>query len=248
MASTVNKGNQKNGRSLSSIAKWAVIGVVMLIFLFLFRGELSRLLDRATGVKLSPTGIEIKTADTPLGKTVVSGTSIKSSGDLIEGIRGTNYVNKQYKFQISWPNSVNWSASDTYGEALHQKLGLPPTIEIPIVIMRNEMVGNFRPNVNVLVESVGNMSIRQYIELSVQSMQQRGWIIFSSSVDEVTEGGLLVFLNTSFENDLYQFQRIIIASGRAYVITASQLPPDNLLSQQLREELRDILNSFRLIT
>ena len=62
-----------------------------------------------------------------------------------------------------------------------------------------------------------------------------------------TQGGLLVFLNTSGGNKLYQFQRIAIASDKAYVITASQLPPDNLLSQHVRDELRGILNSFRLI-
>jgi hypothetical protein len=113
--------------------------------------------------------------------------------------------------------------------------------------MRNELVGSFRPNVNVVVESVGNISIRQYMDSAVQSMQQQGWVVLSSNVDEVTQGGLIVFLNTSFGNNIYQFQRIVISSGQAYVVTASQLPPDNLLSKQLREELKRILNSFHLI-
>jgi hypothetical protein len=73
------------------------------------------------------------------------------------------------------------------------------------------------------------------------------WQIYASSVDEKTQGGLLVFLNTSFTQKLFQFQRIAIGSGRAYVITASQLPPDDQLSVEVREDLRGILNSFRLI-
>ena len=71
--------------------------------------------------------------------------------------------------------------------------------------------------------------------------------IISSGVDESTQGGFLVFYNPSYGNKIYQFQRIAIDSGRAYVVTASQLPPDDQLSQQTREELRKILNSFRLI-
>jgi hypothetical protein len=247
MDSSEKDGGQINGKSWAGVAKWVVLGVVLLFFLFLFREQIGRILDRTTGLTISEKGVEIKTAATPLGTTTVSNIPVKADSSIAEGIQGSNYVNQLNKFQISWPGNGKWSASDTMGKALQRQLGLPPTVDIPIIITRNELIGSFRPNVNVVVESIGNMSVRQYMDSSVQSMQQHGWIVLSSNVDETTQGGLLVFLNTSSGNNIYQFQRILISSGRAYVVTASQLPPDNLLSQQLREELRSILNSFQLI-
>jgi hypothetical protein len=247
MDSSEKDAGQKNGKSWAGVAKWIVLGVVLLFFLFLFRGQIGRILDRTTGLTISEKGVEIKTATTPLGTTTVSNAPVKADSSIAEGIQGSNYVNQLYRFQIRWPSNGKWSASDTTGKALHRQLGLSHTVDIPIVIMRNELVGSFRPNVNVVVESVGNVSIRQYMDSSVQSMQQLGWTILSSNVDESTQGGLIVFLNISSGNNIYQFQRILMSSGRAYVVTASQLPPDNLLSQQLRDELRNILNSFQLI-
>jgi hypothetical protein len=238
--------NEENATSSAGIAKWVVLGIASLTFMVLFRAQLGGLLERLSGIEFEPSSkaVKIKFLDTPLGKTEVS--TVKTSSDQIGGIHGSTYTSRQYSFQISWPSGGNWQASDSYGRTLHQQLGLPPTLEIPVVIMKNELVGNFRPNVNVVVETIGNMSLRQYMDLSIQSMQQMGWTILSSSIDEATQGGLLVFMNKSFGDGVYQFQRHAVAFGRAYVVTASQLPPTNLISEQLQEELRGILNSFRL--
>lgn len=243
------EGNKTNGRSLPGVTKWIVLGIVALTFMFLFREPLTQFLHRATDVEISKQGVKIKTLQTPLGEMEVSVSNVSKQTDysLSEGIHGNNYINQRYKFRISWPDNVNWNASESFGKFLHNQLGLQPTIEIPIVITKNEMVGNFRPNVNVVVEPVGsNMTIDKYLDLNIQQMKQMGWTILSSGIDEATQGGLLVFLNNSFGDTLYQFQRIAIGSGMAYVVTASQLPPENLLYQQLRSDLNNILNSFQL--
>jgi len=244
------EGNKTNGRSSAGVIKWIVLGIVALTFMFLFRGPLTQFLHRATDIEITKQGVKIKTLQTPLGETEVSVSNVskQTNYSLSEGIQGNNYINQHYKFRISWPDNINWNASESLGKSLHNQLGLPPTIEIPIVITKNEIVGNFSPNINVVVESVGsNMTIDKYLDLNIQQMKQMGWTILSSSIDETTQGGLLVFLNNSYVDTLYQFQRIAIVSGRAYVVTASQLPPKNLLSQRLRSDLNNILNSFQLI-
>lgn len=231
----------------TGIVKWVVLGVVAITVLFLFKGEIGRLLERTENLEISSGGLKIKTAQTLLGKAEVSNVTVKVSEVLGEGIQGRTYVSRQHKFQITWPDGGGWSASDTMGKSLMQQHGLPPTVDIPLVIMKNEMVGSFRPNVNVVVETIGSMSPNDYINGSIQALQQQGWQILTRDIDEATQGGFISFYNNSLGYQLYQFQRIAVANGKAYVITASQLPPEDSLSQQLREELLSILNSFRVI-
>lgn len=239
--------NLKSRNDWAGIAKWVVFGVVAITALFLFKGEIGRFLERAENIEISSDGLKIKTTQTLLGKAEVSSVNVKASEVIGEGIQGNTYVSHQHKFQIAWPSNGDWSASDTAGKSIMQQLGMPPTVDVPLVIMKNEMVGNFRPNVNVVVETIGSMSASDYISMNIQALQQQGWQILTKDIDEATQGGFISFYNTSFGSKVYQFQRLAIASGKAYVITASQLPLDDFLSQQLREELLSILNSFRVI-
>ena len=228
--------------------KWVVLGVIALAFMALFQKELGRLLDRTSDLSITSSGIQIKTVDTPLGKADVSAVVVKESEAPATGIQGTRYTSRQYKLQISWPDASKWSASESTGQALAKQLELPPTISIPIVILHNEVVSNFRPNVNVVVEKVGSMPIREYIDATVQGVSKMGWHVLSTSVDPATNAGFVVLLNKSFGSDIYQVQRIVMAHGNAYVVTASQLPPDNVMSAQLREDLLAIINSFRILS
>lgn len=239
-----DKSGSKSDRP--GIVKWVVLGVVVIIALFLFKEEIKQLLGRTESIDL-PGGVKIKTASTVLGKAEVSAVTVKGSKSLGEGIQGSKFVSRQHKFEITWPGGGDWSASDTIGNFLKQQLGLPPTIDIPLVIMKNEMAGKFRPNVNVGVEAIGRMSFSEYFNSNIQVLQQQGWQILTKDFDEATQGGFLSFYNNSYGYNLYQFQRYAVANEKGYVITASQLPPEDSLSQQLRQQLLGILNSFRII-
>ncbi len=248
MSPLFNKNKQNNSGNAVSIVKPIVLGIVAITFMLLFRDEIGKLLDRTTNVVVSSSGIEIKTTETPLGRTVFSGTSVQQSGTSLDGIQGSTYFSARFSFKMSWPNNIDWTANARDGAEVLQTMGFPPSLKMPLFLMRTQTVGNFRPNVNVLVEKVGDrVSIKEYMDLSVAGMLQQGWEIMSSDIDEATQGGFLTFVNTSSESEVYQFQRILISSGSAYVITASQLPPDDRLSQALKDELRGILNSFYLI-
>jgi hypothetical protein len=235
----------KSQSDFAGVVKWIVLGVITITVLFLFKGEISRFLNKAETVKIG--ALEIKTAQTVLGTASVSNETVKASTVIGDGIQGSTYVNRNSKFQITWPEGNGWNASETMGKSLIQQLGFPPTVDMPLVIMKNEMVGNFRPNVNVVVETIGGMTASDYINRTVQALQQLGWQVLTKDIDEATQGGFISTYYTTSTFKLYQFQRIVVANGKGYVITASQLPPEDSLSQQLKAELLSILNSFRII-
>lgn len=226
--------------------KWVVIGVIVLAFLGLFRAEISRFLDRIGSIEVEKGKIEIRTVQTPLGRTEVSSVTITPAEALVPGVHGTTYVSDRYGFQISWPDNAHWTADENVGTTLLKQLGGVSLAAVPIVILDNELVGNFRPNVNVVVEPVGSVSIHQAVDPLVTRMGQSGWQVLSSEVDEATQSALVVVLNPNF-GGLYQIQRLVMASGRLFTVTASQLPPADQLGTRLRADLLSILNSFRLL-
>ena len=235
----------KSQSDFAGVVKWIVLGVITITVLFLFKGEISRFLNKAETVKIG--ALEIKTAQTVLGTVSVSNETVNSSKVIGEGIQGNTYVNRNSKFQITWPEGNGWNASETIGKTLLQQFGSPSTVDVPLVVMKSEMAGNFRPNINVVVETIGSMSASDYINRTAQTLQQLGWQVVTKDIDEATQGGFVSFYSTTSTFKVYQFQRIVVANGKGYVITASQLPPEDSLSQKLKAELLSILNSFRII-
>ena len=235
----------KSQSDFAGVVKWIVLGVITITVLFLFKGEISRFLNKAETVKIG--SLEIKTAQTLLGTASVSNETVKAGNVIGDGIQGSTYVNRNYKFQITWPEANGWNANDTIGKSVIQKFGFPPTVDMPLVIIKSDIAANFRPNVNGVVETRGTRSASDYINRTVQVLQQQGWQILTKDIDEATQGGFVSFYSTASTFKLYQFQRIVVANGKGYVITASQLPPEDSLSQQLKAELLSILNSFRII-
>lgn len=245
--------NQPPSRNAPIPVKWIVVGVVIISFMLIFKSELGGLLERTSDVKITTSGVEIKaevkTVETPIGQTEVSVVPIARTPQARTGIQNTTYVNTDYDFQISWPNNQDWTADEEIGRQFAQNMGLPATVDIPIAIISNNIVDNFRPNVNVVVEKVGQMPIEEYVALTEENLLQQGWEVLSTSVDPDTNGGVIVLINNMLGpgNELYQFQRIAMGNnGNAYVITASQVPQGDL-SQGLKDDLASIINSFRVI-
>lgn len=244
--------NQPPSGNTSIPVKWIVVGIVIIAFMLIFKGELGGLLERTSDIKISATGLEIKaevkTVETPIGQTEVSVVPIARTPQATTGIKDTTYVNTKYDFQISWPNNQDWTADEELGRQFAQNMGMPATIDIPIVILSNNLIDDFRPNVNVVVENVGQMQIEEYVSLTKQNLLQQGWDVLSTSVDPETNGGVIVLINNMLGagNELYQFQRYAMGNGNAYIITASQVPQADL-SQGLKDDLASIINSFRLI-
>jgi len=244
-----NSDNNESSRSIMSGAstKWMVVGVIAIAFMAMFQAQIGRLLDRVTDVEVSSGGLKIKTVNTPIGKSEVSVVPVSYSTPVQDGISGKTFTSNQHKFQISWPNVNDWTADEVWGNNFLKNAGFPSTVKMPITIRYNDVIGNTRPNVNVVVEMSGNMGIQLYMDLTIQNLATAGWQVVSSTVDEDTQGGFIVLNNADFGEPVYQFQRVAMAHSNAYIVTATGLPPENYLSQQMKEELNSIVNSFRII-
>jgi Na+-transporting methylmalonyl-CoA/oxaloacetate decarboxylase gamma subunit len=231
----------------SASTKWMVLGMLVLVFLVMFHPEIGRLIDRVGDIEVSKEKVEIKTVQTVLGNTQLSSVVVAPPMPS-RGIQGTTYVNPQEGFQISWPDNEHWTANEQIGKDFALRLGLPPTTDVPLVILEKNPTSRFHPNVNVMVEPwIGDgQSVRQTIEPYVNQIRQQGWPVLAFEVDEATHAALVVFLNGSY-GGLYQIQRYVFAPSRAFTITASQLPPADQLGTKLREDLLSTLNSFRFL-
>ena len=105
----------------------------------------------------------------------------------------------------------------------------------------------FVPNVNILVEPVGSLTIRAYLTNASAVARQFGQNEVTSVADDETQSALRVFFSPDpLGRPVYQFQRILISGGNCFIVTASQLPPMDQVGERLRNELSAILNSFRL--
>ncbi len=245
-----NSTNQPPSGNSSFPVKWIVVGVVIISFMLIFKGELGGLMERTSDLKISATGLEIKavvkTVETPIGLTEVSVVPVARTPGERTGIQNTTYTNTKHDFQISWPNNEDWAADEVVGRQMMQDMGVPNTVDIPIFILSKHPIDDFTPNVNVVVEQVGHISIEEYVALNEENLVAAGWEVISSDVDPVTNGGVIVVMNYAFGAPIYQFQRYAMGNGKAYVITASQVPEGDL-SQGLKDDLASIINSFRVI-
>lgn len=232
-------------RLLEVFVSWPFITFIIIL---MFRQQIYKLLPKlGENLKKAKTPLgefefEPKNVTTALGKTGMSRVAVKSSNAslvVIDGIQET-YVSDS--FLISWPKA-KWNENIDKGKTILQQLSTSNR-KLPIYIEKDEIVDNFIPNVNVLVEFIGNLTIREYVDSSIKQMQQMGWQIDSSSFDEDSNVGFISFINSKL--NLYQFQRIAIASGRVYVVTAS-MAKDTLEKMDGISELLAIVNSFRFI-
>jgi len=242
---------QSDNRATQLPVKWLVIGAVAISFMLIFKSELGGLLDRTSDVKITASGVqikaEVKTFETPIGQTEVSVVPVLSTPQTVTGVKNTTYVNTEYAFQISWPNNTDWRADEKFGEQMLESMGSPESVAVPIAIFSKNMVDGITPNINVVVESVGQISIEEYMTYTESNYAAVGIEVVSSSVDPETNGGVIVSLNYMFGAPLYQFQKVAIANGYAYVVTATQVPKGDYLTLGLKQDLTSIINSFRVI-
>ncbi len=231
--------------------KWIVFGVVVISFMLIFKGELGGLLERTSDLKIGASGLEIKaevkTVETPIGKTEVSVVPVARSAQASTGVQNTTYTNTSLGFQISWPENINWRADEDFGNQFVQSMGFPDTVKIPITIFSNHVVDGVTPNINVTVERIPQMSIADYVAANEANYAAMGIEVVSSSVDPETSGGVIVAMNYMFGTPMYQFQKIAMANGYAYIVTATQVPKGDTLTQGLRSDLASIINSFRVL-
>jgi hypothetical protein len=199
--------------------------------------------------RTAPVEMQVRTVESPLGLMDVSSVPAdrrRARPDLTPGLQ--TYQSPRFGFQISWPIGT-WRAEDD-PSLLQQYLaqtGLPTALTLVLMLTHWQPVMGFVPNVNVLVEQVGDATISGYLENCLPMREQLGQRVVSSVADEETQSGFVAFYWTDPSGrPIYQFQRLVFSSGLAYIATASQLPPMDQVGLRLKYELSTILNSLRL--
>lgn len=234
---------------LGVLLSWPVIILIVVLF---FRDEIRALLKGEKIEKIETPFGKIKFSkivDTPLGKMELSGLAVKTNTvglTVLDGIQET-YVGDN--FLISWPSN-SWSNNEEDRASLQKSL-LSSTQKLSIVIMKNEKIDNFNPNINVIVDFVGNLSISHYIDQTIKQMEKFGSTVMEPpQIYEDLHAGFIHLHNDKLlpSIPLRQFQKTIIVSGRAYVVTAS-IAHNTIIAGNINisKELMDILNSFRLM-
>ena len=256
-------------RLLGLVVSWQVI---LLAIVFLFRQQFSDILPTLAKriKKISAGGSEAEfeapqIVDTPLGKAEVSKITVKSSNEIVvlHGIQCT-YVDRIYDFKISWPSN-HWAIRDAKetqkiaekSEELAEKKGLSLAelpFAMPIVIERRGVQNDFNSafNINVVVGPIGNIQIDQLIDSTIDQFKKIGFQLQGKPQisEDKKEGAFISFISQLVgSNELFQFQRIIIDSGKGYYLTAT-LPniPNDPNFPEIKNEMLAIINSFRIIT
>jgi hypothetical protein len=199
--------------------------------------------------RTTPVEMRVQTVESPLGLMDVSSVPIARRGarpDLTPGLQ--NYQSPRFGFHISWPIGT-WRAEDNawlLQQYQMQMFGFSPTVALGLVLSGQPVMG-FTPNVNVLIEQVGNATISGYMDNVASMREQLGQHVVSSVADEETQSGFAaLYSGDAFGRPMYQFQRVIFSGGLAYIATASQMPPMDQVGLRLKDELSAILNSLRL--
>jgi hypothetical protein len=199
--------------------------------------------------RTAPVEMQVRTVESPLGLMDVSSVPAarrSARPDLTPGLQ--NYQSPRFGFQISWPIGT-WRAEDNPSllQQFQTQMGLPTTPPLALMLTYGQRVMGFVPNVNVVVEQVGDATISSYLEKICASVREQFGHVLGSAADEETQSGFVAFyLAYPSGRLIYQFQRLVISGGLAYIATASQLPPMDQVGLRLKDELSTILNSLRL--
>ncbi len=232
---------------------WIVIGIIALVSMFVFVRELRRLLDRATNVEIGPGGVKIKAAKTPLGKMIIANQPAPDAAPAaprspaptapaapVQGMpvpaAPASLVPPAPSFHLEWPQNGNWIRDDVSAAGIGAAL----------LVRFHKSFEKFNPNVNVTVENIGDMDVHQWMDYGNQAFAKLGWQVDNTWFDDATQSGVRVVRNAGVAGTLYQIQRAILRGGKAYVATASKLDSDAGAFPGLYEEMRNILNSFRV--
>lgn len=232
----------------TGVTKWIVIGVIAIVGLFALKQPLERLVDRTEEVKAG--SFSLKTAHTVIGEINVSTEQVsrKEAKQADEQPGFEKYVSSD--FMLAWPSTwMRYDVGIAQTAALYQQMGINATIHF---YCRQKAVNKWGGSSNAYVASApydNSMEFTQQVEqykLAVtQALHAR---IVSENIDPETKGAtfILNFEMPSAYGDimsLYQIQRFSYKDGQIFQLITTTLVDD----KATQEELRSILNSFRIV-
>jgi len=157
------------------------------------------------------------------------------------------YISKELGFKISWPNG--WVGDREIGKKIREQLGFPITVSNPIYILSEKMIHGIRPNINVVVESVGEENIKYYTEQSLNVLKSLNIEVLNYHIDDHFNSATLELRQINPQiGSMFQIQKIIIHNGKAYTITATELNPEHMEKEpNLVNNIKQTVQSFSFV-
>jgi hypothetical protein len=234
------------------IFSWPVLIVAILIA---FRIQILEFLvglgERLTNVKISGAEFRFapKTSDTFFGKTNVSAVATTFSGNSL------TFRSQKYRFEISFPSGKQWESQlpDNQNDVPQEMRSLAPpgTAAILFLVKTAVEYNHFRPNVNVIMQPVGDDSIKVYMAKTASQFLAANIEIDSFDLDERTNGAYIAY-NMVFrveghgEWPMRCVARVALSQGLAFIATATTLK-DSVIPADVQSDLSSMLNSFQLV-
>lgn len=226
--------------SKSSIStKWIVIAVVAIVFLIIFREDISLLLGRTERVIIDPT-TGVITLETPLGTTDVTFRRSQRIDyrSLYPADRFVTYTSSQYRYAISYPRHSVWIEPSALGPYWQQKIESVDGYSKAIIAPGE---GSFAAMVVVRVYQTGSLGIREALlgfhQAAVEGVSYEAPRI-DLATNSATQVGFDRILNKAWVS------RLIVVKGLLYDLRAA-FSPD--VSSQIKEEMNEIVNSFQML-
>ena len=135
---------------------------------------------------------------------------------------------KTAKYSISYP--IDWSFSE-------DNVGTEFIVTSPLATKPNDM---FAENVNLMVQLVGNMSMKSYMELTNQQLSAMNVSEFNSR--DVKDHKELEYLFDYLGNKVKVLQYLWIVNGKAYILTFTDLK--SAYTTHIKQAIQ-ILDSFK---
>lgn len=211
--------------------RWIVLGVVAIAFMLIFKDVLTEKIRDADSITLGADGvtIETQTVETPLGPTILSGPPTEQTAGITPDTAAS--YESPYGYAINWPQDGSWMPVPS------------PVGDFAVGYAR--MFAGFTPNVNVTIEPDMGMTIRQWMNWSNGQLRDLvGATVLDTRIDDQTQTGVRVARIPGLPGE--SIQRILLAGGRAYIVTATSTDAASG-DVKLTQDLNHILNSFRVI-
>lgn len=100
-----------------------------------------------------------------------------------------------------------------------------------------------------MVENVGDINTKSYMELNLNILKVSGMEVLNSHIDEHFNSATLELRQISpLGVSIFQVQKYFIHNGKAYTITISELNPEYMGKEpKLVDEIKEIVQSFSFV-
>ena len=228
--------------------KWIVIGVLAVVAIIIFRGEIAKMIGRNNPTEISITKEGLKVLLTPIGETNISAESSPETQYVDTTKVGSEYayVDRHYKFAINRPPNSEWVPFNRMSATSFVLAAQAFQADESLVFLLFKPATSLEPGVVFIrvyrKETYTNIQI--LLAAYIKGLRDNGIETLQSKVDEKTGGAVVVTKET--KSGWSGVARLLFTDTYAYIVAMKAFPPGEEYAK-LRNEVNMIFNSFRIL-